>query len=72
MLKTENYFGNEIWDFFEIIGSKGNKPYLYPKNKLPGTSFFPNGKLNYAENMLKKNNYDTAIIFWSEDKIRKK
>ena len=71
-IENRELFWNEIWDFYEIIGSKGNKPYMDPKNKLPGTSFFPNGKLNYAENMLKKNTHDTAIIFWSEDKIRKK
>ena len=65
-------FWSEIWDFYKIIGFKGNKPYLSPENNLPGTMFFPNGKLNYAENMLKKNNNDTAIIFWSEDKIKKK
>ena len=52
-VENRELFWNEIWDFYEIIGSKGNKPYLDPKNKLPGT-FFPNGKLNYAENMLEK------------------
>ncbi|MDC3063374.1 acetoacetate--CoA ligase [Alphaproteobacteria bacterium] len=71
-INNREFFWNEIWDFYEIIGSKGKKPYLSPANKLPGTNFFPNGKLNYAENMLKKNNNDTAIIFWSEDKIKTK
>ena len=65
-------FWSEIWEYFKIIGVKGDKPYLSPENKLPGTVFFPNGKLNYAENMLKKNNNETAIIFWSENKIKKK
>ena len=35
--------------------------------------FFPNTKLNFAENLLlNKNNNDTAIIFWSEDNIKQK
>ena len=71
-VENRNDFWNEIWDFYQIIGDKGNKPHLYPENNLPGTQFFPSGKLNYAENMLKKNNTDTAIIFWSEDKIKKR
>ena len=71
-VENRESFWNEVWDFYQIIGSKGDRPFLDPKNKLPGTIFFPNGKLNYAENMLKKNNNDLAIIFWSEDKIRKK
>ncbi len=71
-VNSRSDFWNEVWDFYKIIGDKGNKPYLDPENNLPGTQFFPNGKLNYAENMLKKNNTDSAIIFWSEDKIKKK
>ncbi len=68
IVRSEDFW-SEIWDFFEIIGKKGNRPYLKPSNKMPGTKFFPNGKLNYAENMLRKNNKEIAIIFKSEDKI---
>ena len=71
-VNSRSDFWNEVWDFYKIIGDKGKKPYLDPENNLPGTQFFPNGKLNYAENMLKKNNTDSAIIFWSEDKIKKR
>ncbi len=65
-------FWSEIWDYFDLKGKKGNEPFLNPKNDLPGTKFFPNGKINYAENMLKKNNEEIAIVFKSEDKIYRK
>ena len=39
-----------------------------PKNKLPGTSFFPNGKLNYAENMLEKNTMIQLLLFSQKTK----
>ena len=71
-VENRNCFWNEVWDFYNVIGHKGEEPYLEPPNKLPGTRFFPNGKLNYAENMLKKGDSDIAITFWSEDKIKKK
>ncbi len=71
-VENRSDFWNEIWDFYKIIGNKGHKPYLDPENNLPGTQFFPSGTLNYAENMIKKNNTDPAIIFWSEDKIKKR
>ncbi len=71
-IENRSSFWNEIWNFYNIIGEKGNKPYLDPENNLPGTKFFPSGKLNYAENMLKKTDDDTAIIFWSENKIKKR
>ena len=64
-------FWSSIWDFFEIVGSKGAQPYVDPVNKMPGSKFFPSGKVNYAENMLSGNITGPAIIFKSEDKIRK-
>ena len=71
-VENRNYFWDEVWNFYNVIGEKGDKPYVIPENSLPGTKFFPNGMLNYAENMLKKNDNDIAITFWSEDKIKKK
>ncbi len=38
---------------------------------MPGSKFFPNGKVNYAENMLSGDISGPAIVFKSEDKIRK-
>ena len=64
-------FWSAIWDFFGVIGSKGMKPYIDPINQMPGSKFFPNGKVNYAENMLSGDASGPAIVFKSEDKIRK-
>ena len=41
-----------LFGTFDVIGSKGAEPYIDPINKMPGSNFFPNGKVNYAENML--------------------
>jgi len=70
-IENKTQFWELIWDFFDIIGSKGTKPYIDPENKMPGSKFFPNGKVNYAENMLSGNISGPAIVFKSEDKIRK-
>ena len=70
-IKFKPYFWEAIWDFFDIIGSKGKKPYIEPLNKMPQTKFFPDGIVNYAENMLAGDNTGLAIVFKSEDKIRK-
>jgi len=64
-------FWSSIWDFFGLIGSKGMEPYIDPENQMPGSNFFPNGSVNYAENMLSGNVSGPAIIFKSEDKVRK-
>ena len=70
-IENKSNFWSFIWSFFEIIGSKGIKPYIKPINQMPGSKFFPNGRLNYAENMLSGNISGVAIVFKSEDKVRK-
>ena len=69
-VNNKSDFWSSIWDFFEIIGSKGNAPYVNPENQMPGSKFFPSGKVNYAENMLSGYVSGAAIVFKSEDKIR--
>ena len=60
-------FWSEIWDFTKVKGIKGKK--IIEKNKtFYKTLFFPNSKLNYAENQLSKNNEEIAIKFLSEKK----
>ena len=70
-IENKSEFWSSIWDFFKIIGSKGTEPYIEPENKMPGSKFFPNGTVNYAENMLSGDTRGPAIIFKSEDKVRK-
>ncbi len=70
-VNNKSDFWSSIWNFFEIIGSKGNAPYVSPQNQMPGSKFFPSGKVNYAENMLSGDVSGAAIVFKSEDKIRK-
>jgi len=59
-------FWKSIWDFTKVKGNLGNilleKSDVFFKNK-----FFPDTKLNYTENILKKNNKENSIIFKSEN-----
>lgn len=59
-------FWKSIWDFTKVKGDLGNtllkESSIFFKNK-----FFPDTKLNYAKNLLKKNNEKKSIIFKSEN-----
>ena len=59
-------FWKSIWDFTKVKGELGNI-LLHESNTFFKNKFFPDAKLNYAENLLKKNNSDPAIIFKSEN-----
>ena len=66
---NKKIFWKSIWDFTKVKGELGNtllrESKVFFKNK-----FFPEAKLNYAENILKKNNNEPAIIFKSENGYR--
>ena len=62
-------FWNTIWDFTKIKGIKVKnyeKSKIFYKNK-----FFKNSKLNFAENLLSKNDDSKAITFISENGFKK-
>ena len=52
-VENPEIFWSKFWDYSKIIGDKGKKIILKDKifNK---TKFFPDSKLNYSENILKK------------------
>ena len=62
-IENKANFWSSIWDFFDVIGSKGMEPFIDPINQMPGSKFFPNGKVNYAENMLSGDISGPAIVF---------
>jgi acetoacetyl-CoA synthetase len=64
-------FWNLVWDFCDARGTRKG-PTLLDGDKMPGARWFPEAKLNFAENLLRKRDDSDAIVFWGEDKIRKR
>ena len=58
-------FWSKFWDYSEIIGNKG-KEIIRKDRVFNKTKFFPDSKINYSENILKKRTEDIAINFLSE------
>jgi acetoacetyl-CoA synthetase len=58
-------FWDSVWDFTGIVGEKGNT-ILKDADKMPGAQFYPDAKINYAENLLKRRDDSPAIIFRDE------
>jgi len=59
-------FWSSLWDSCEVIGAKGQAPYLLDQNLMPGAKWFPQAKLNFAENLLKYQDTQTALISYNE------
>lgn len=63
-------FWKEVWEFCQIKSSSPYGAVLENKELMPGAKWFTGAKLNFSENLLRRNDSHPAIIFWGEDKIR--
>ena len=69
-IENKSQFWKQIWKFTKIKGEL--KGYIYKSNKnFIKSKFFTDSKLNYTQNCLSKNDDTEAIIFYSENNIRK-
>ncbi len=61
-------FWENLWEYCDVKGEKSG-PVLENGNQMPGCKFFPQGKLNFAENLLRQKGTRDAMVFWGEDKV---
>src|SRR3954469_23938820 len=66
-------FWTSLWRSCDVIGEMG-RPALTDGDRMPGAQFFPNARINYAENLLRfsRGNPRDAIVFWGEDKVKRR
>ena len=70
-------FWSALWEFCDIIAETRGARTGVDLDKMPGAKFFPDAKLNFAENLLrpgrrKVDPTSSAIIFQGEDKVSEK
>ncbi|MEM7303577.1 MAG: acetoacetate--CoA ligase [Pseudomonadota bacterium] len=58
-------FWNAVWNFCGIVGDKRGTAYQKAE-RIVDARFFPETRLNFAENLLKRNDDSDAIIFHGE------
>jgi acetoacetyl-CoA synthetase len=75
-VRNPAHFWAAVWDWCGVIGSRKNVEPLVNGDKMPGAAFFPEAKVNFAENLLERDYCQRtdcdAIIFWGEDRLRKR
>jgi len=67
-------FWRELWKDAGIVGEAGSRT-LVDANKMPGARWFPDARLNFAENLLAHRPPDPAadaLVFWGEDKVKRR
>ena len=63
-------YHSQLWDFVGVIGDKGGRSFV-PGADLCSTRFFPEARLNYAENLLREPDERLALIACREDGTRR-
>lgn len=65
-------FWRELLDFTEVKATHIGVSTLANGDKMPGAKWFPDARLNYAENLLADADGSEAIVFRGEDKVEKR
>jgi acetoacetyl-CoA synthetase len=64
-------FWSLVWDFCGVKGEKGAR-ILVDGDRMPGAKWFPDARLNFAENLLAARGEADALVFWGEDRFRRR
>ncbi len=62
-------FWRQVWDFCDVIGEGSLDTVLIDGAQMPGARWFPEARLNYAENLLhpRVDDLSEAVVFRGED-----
>ena len=62
-------FWLNVWDWTGVIGAGDTEPVVVDRQQMPGARWFPNIRLNFAQNLLRRQDAALALIFQAEDKV---
>ena len=65
-------FWQSVWRHCGVVAETMGETVLADGDKMPGARFFPDAKLNFAENLLRRRGPEDAIVFWGEDKVKRR
>ena len=65
-------FWRSMWDFAGIIGDGPGERIVIDGERMPGARWFLDARLNYAENLLRRRDEADALVFWGEERVRRR
>ena len=64
-------FWRLLWRFAGVLGEAEDGPVLVDGQRMPGARWFPEARLNFAENLLRRRDDTPALIAWAEGRPRR-
>ena len=65
-------FWTTVWDFCGVVAETRGTRVLADGGKMPGAAFFPDARLSFAENLLRRRDQADAMVFWGESRVRRR
>jgi acetoacetyl-CoA synthetase len=72
-IREPEAFWRTVWEDAGIVGEAGART-LVDAGEMPGAQWFPDARLNFAENLLahRPSGEGDALVFWGENKVRRR
>lgn len=64
-------FWRALWAFTEVIAERQGVNVLQHGDQMPGARWFPEARLNFAQNLLRRRDDGLAMVFQGEDRVRR-
>jgi acetoacetyl-CoA synthetase len=61
-------FWRAVWAFGEVRGEQGD--VVLTDDAMPGAKWFPEARLNFARNLLRRRDDADALVFWGEHEVK--
>ncbi len=65
-------FWLSIWDSCDVIAEIRGDTVVLDEERMPGAKWFPEARLNFARNLLRSRDDGDALVFWGEDRIKRR
>jgi len=65
-------FWDSLWKFAGVRASAKGSRVLVDGDRMPGAQWYPDARLNFAENLLRCQDASTAMVFWGEDRVTRR
>jgi acetoacetyl-CoA synthetase len=65
-------FWSDLWDFGGVLAARKGSTVLVDGDKMPGAHWFPEARLNLAQNLLRRGDRGDAFVFWDETGFKRR
>jgi len=65
-------FWSDVWDWCGVVAARKGSTVLVDGDKMPGAHWFPEARLNFAENLMRRGDRGDAFVFWDETGFRRR